>query len=66
MKAIIDILKAHSIEHKIENNKLEVKEEFSSQGKHGFVWVDATEWNKRDLFDWLGYGPVYATAMREI
>lgn len=55
----INVLKEHSIDYKFDQatGHLEAKEEFVVQatGEHGYSWVDATDWNKRDLFDWLGY-----------
>jgi len=38
-----------------QHTQLLVEEVFSADGSHGSEWIDASEWDKQQLFDWLGY-----------
>jgi uncharacterized protein (DUF1786 family) len=38
-----------------QHTQLLVEEVFSADGSHGSEWIDASEWNRQDLLDWLGY-----------
>lgn len=55
----INVLKDHSVDYRFnpKTRDLKVKEVFYSRKtkKEGHIWVDATDWNKNDLVDWLGY-----------
>ena len=55
----VAVLKNHRIKCRTNRHKtiLVAKEEWrdSKNNKDGFSFVDMTDFNKQDLYDWLGY-----------
>lgn len=55
MKTIQNILSAHGVETKIENNKLFAFEDWTLNGVWGGQWVDTSTWETFDIFNFLNY-----------
>lgn len=55
----IKLLKSHKINHVTnrQNTQLLVESVWvdSKSHKEGSDWIEATEWDKRQLLDWMGY-----------
>jgi len=55
MEQIIKLMKDHQIQTQVRDGRVLAREDWTKNERHGWRWIDITEWTVSDANEWLGY-----------